>query len=261
MNISIVQVDIIWESPEKNLKRYQEMILSDEMETNLIVLPEMFTSGFTMNAEKISVSSQLLALPWMQEIARVKKCAVTGSIITQDQGRYFNRLYFVFPDGTFKQYDKKHLFRMADEHMHYASGSERLIINYMGWNICPLICYDLRFPVFSRNQFDPKVGFAYDLLLYVANWPEARRNAWNCLLQARAHENLSYVAGVNRVGVDGNNKAYSGDSAVYDFKGEILTKNVSNEPFIQTIHLNKESLHEYRGRFNSLLDADPFILS
>lgn len=260
MNITIVQDDIIWESPEENLRRYSH-ILNQVFDTQLIVLPEMFTTGFSMNTIELSSINNRLVLPWMQEIARLKKCAVTGSVICEENGCYYNRLFFVFPDGTYKTYGKKHLFRMADEHLHYTSGNERLIIEYLGWKICPMICYDLRFPVFSRNQYSEKTGFSYDLLLYVANWPEVRRSAWNCMLQARAHENLSYVIGVNRIGFDGNKKAYSGDSAVYDFKGEILTTMISSEPFIQTTHLNKEALNEYRGRFNSLLDADSFVLA
>jgi omega-amidase len=261
MNISIIQDNILWELAQENLNRYKQIILNQVFDTQLIVLPEMFTTGFSMNAIELGSINNKLALPWMQEMARLKKCAVTGSVICEDKGQYYNRLYFVFPDETFKTYDKKHLFRMADEHLHYNSGKERLVIEYMGWKICPMICYDLRFPVFSRNKFNQKTGFSYDILLYVANWPEVRRSAWNCLLQARSHENLSYVIGVNRIGFDGNKKAYSGDSAIYDFKGEILTQSLSNESFVKTIFLDKKNIEDYRSKFNSLLDADSFVLT
>lgn len=260
MRLSVVQFDLAWENPEKNLYLLDHLLNETPDSTDLIVLPEMFTTGFSMNCKTHAEEHNGLGLLWMKRQAQKHGIAITGSIMTRVGQNYYNRLYFVYPDGDFAFYDKRHLFRMADEHLHYTPGQERVIVDYLGWKICPLICYDLRFPVFSRNQYHSKTGFSYDLLIYVANWPEARRSAWNNLLQARAHENLCYVAGVNRVGIDGNKKTYSGDTEIYGFKGDALIQHPGSSAFIKTIVLDKPSLDDYRNKFNSLLDSDAFTL-
>lgn len=260
MIVSIVQYDIVWENPHKNRLFLEESLSKSIRSTHLIVLPEMLSTGFSMNCRPYAEPHEGETLEWMKTIAKTHQAAVTGSVMVQENGQYYNRLYFVYPNGEFMFYNKRHLFRMAEEDQNYTPGYDRIIIDYLGWKICPLICYDLRFPVFSRNQYHANAGFSYDLLIYVANWPEARRSAWINLLQARAHENLCYVAGVNRVGTDGNGKNYSGDSEVYNFKGEALIQHQGASVFIKTITLDKFALKDYRSKFNSLLDADDFTL-
>ena len=222
--------------------------------TDLIVLPEMFTTGFSMNAAGLAEEAEGPSLTWMQQEALKYKAVVTGSVMVTEGESYFNRLYWVRPDGSYAKYDKKHLFRMAKEHHTYTSGQERLIVDLNGWKVCPLVCYDLRFPVWSRNTNN-----AYDLLLYVANWPKVRSQPWRTLLQARAIENLAYVVGVNRVGTDGNNHPYSGDSAIIHPKGHHLLE-TSEVEGIHTITLNKQELEDFREAFPAHLDADGFEL-
>lgn len=260
MRITIIQDNILWEQPSSNINQYEFLLASNHLKTDLIILPEMFTTGFSMNCRTICQPENDNTLAWMQNMAKTHQSAIVGSVMHQEGEKYYNRLYFVLPEGTYFHYDKKHLFRMADEHLHYTPGTDKLIISYKGWRICPMVCYDLRFPVFSRNKLSQGV-FDYDLLLYVANWPEVRRSAWNTLLPARAHENLSYVVGVNRIGVDGNQKSYSGDSNVYSFKGEKILESTINKAFIETITLSKQDLEDYRAKFNSLLDDDSFMIS
>lgn len=254
LNTAIIQADLAWENIEKNLNLFSEKIDLIKEDVDLIVLPEMFSTGFSMNAENLAEPPQGPAFKWMQEIARKRNVAVTGSLIVKENNNYYNRLYFVFPDTTFKTYDKRHTFTLAREDQTYTAGNERLIVEYKGWKICPLICYDLRFPVWARNTVD------YDLLIYVANWPETRILAWDILLQARAIENMSYCIGVNRTGSDGNKYRYNGHSAIYDCLGKPLFINNREAEFTQVLSLEKSHVSETREKLKFLQDRDSFSL-
>jgi predicted amidohydrolase len=208
-----------------------------------------------MNAESLAEEENGKTLKWLQQTAKDFNVAITGSVIIKENTNYYNRLFFVFPNGSYETYDKKHLFTLADEQKTYSAGKKRLIIDYKGWKICPLVCYDLRFPVWSRNTED------FDLLIYVANWPEKRTEAWDALLKARAIENMCYVAGVNRVGLDGNKHNYLGHSAVYDMLGKQISRLNYEEVFTECLQLNKEELEETRKRFAFLNDRDRFSLA
>ncbi len=256
LKVSICQADLHWESKRANMAMFEEMIWSLEEETDLIVLPEMFTTGFSMNASKLAEPPGGETFKWMQMIAAQKKAAVTGSYIIKESGRFFNRLYFVLPDGSARYYDKKHLFTLAGEEKTYTPGTDKLIITYQGWKICPLICYDLRFPVWARSTRTEEHLYEYDLILYVANWPDARIHAWDVLLKARAIENLAYAVGVNRVGTDGFPKDYPGHSAMYTFKGEELV--FVKEAGIFTDSLDYAALKTFRERYAFQGDADDF---
>jgi len=254
LNIAIIQADLAWENIEKNLNLFSEKINLIDKDIDLIVLPEMFSTGFSMNAENLAEPPQGPAFKWMQKIAGKRNVAVTGSVIVKENNNFYNRLYFVFPDTTFKTYDKRHTFTLAREDQTYTAGNERLIIEYKGWKICTLICYDLRFPVWARNTVD------YDLLIYVANWPETRIHAWDILLQARAIENMSYCIGVNRTGSDGNKYKYNGHSAIYDCLGKPLFKNNREAEFTQVLSLEKSHVSETREKLKFLQDRDSFSL-
>ncbi|EJF11524.1 amidohydrolase [Pontibacter sp. BAB1700] len=214
LRVTIIQTSLHWQDAAANRSMFSEKLALVAPDTDLVVLPEMFTTGFSMDASGLAEETEGPTLEWMKEEAAKHEAVLTGSVIVREGEQYFNRLYWVRPDGTYEHYNKRHLFRMAKEHHTYTPGQEKLLVELRGWKICPLVCYDLRFPVWSRN-----VGSEYDLLLYVANWPKPRANAWSILLQARAIENLSYVVGVNRVGTDGNGHPYSGDSAIIHPKG------------------------------------------
>ncbi len=254
LKITLIQSNLFWEDKEKNLDQFSEKINAVKEETDLIILPEMFSTGFSMSPKKLSEGMSGVTVKWMKEAARKKNCVVTGSFICEEDGNYYNRLLWVNPDGSYSKYDKRHLFSMGDEHNHYAAGEEKLIVKLKGWKICPLICYDLRFPVWARNTKDA----SYDVLIYVANWPERRSYPWKTLLLARAIENQSYVIGSNRVGADGNNISHSGDSAVINAKGEIISKIKPHEEATETITLSYSELEEFRKQFPAILDADTF---
>ncbi len=254
MKVAIIQSALIWENPQANRENFEEKINSIEGAVNLIVLPEMFTSGFTMNPAATAETMTGETVVWMQTLAKANNCAITGSVVIEDEGVFYNRLLFVFPSGELQHYNKRHLFTLAGEEKQYAKGGEKLIVNYMGWRIAPLICYDLRFPVFSRNNSD------YDLLLYVANWPSKRLHAWNSLLAARAIENMSYTIGVNRIGLDGNNHDYSGQSQVLDALGYTVANAAAQETVI-IVDLDKKALDDARQRFNFLNDRDAFTIT
>jgi predicted amidohydrolase len=234
---------------------FEEKIWQIGQKTDIIILPEMFTTGFTMEAKDLAEHLNMTTFKWMRQIAEQTGAVVMGSYIVQDSGHYFNRLLWMQPDGEFAYYDKRHLFRMANEQETYTAGFTKIIQTWKGWRIMPLICYDLRFPVWSRN-----VNFAYDALIYIANWPQVRIGAWKTLLKARAVENLAYCIGVNRVGTDGKGLEYSGDSAVIDFKGNTLFEE-ANKELIQTISLNKAELSDFRQKFPADLDADTFEIT
>lgn len=251
--VSIIQADLVWENPNENRLYFENKFL-ELPATDLVVLPEMFTTGFTMNAESLAESSEGTTLKWMQSMAALNNFALTGSIIVKEADNYYNRLFFVYPDGSYEQYDKRHTFTLAGEDKIYTAGTNKLILEYKGFRICPLICYDLRFPVWIRNVED------YDLLVFVANWPEKRVSAWDALLKARAIENMSYCIGVNRVGEDGNGHPYSGHSAVYDVLGEKISKNSQETEFSETIVLKKEHVVRLRTQLQFLNDRDNFSL-
>ena len=252
LKISIVQSALIWENKQANLDAFSTKINQIETETDVIVLPEMFTTGFSMKPQKLAEATEDQTYAWMKKQALAKQAAIVGSFIVVEKGKYYNRLLWVNPDEIYEKYDKRHLFSLAKEHLHYTAGNEKIIINYKGWRIRPLICYDLRFPVWARNVND------YDLLLYVANWPTPRAHAWRTLLQARAIENQAYVAGVNRVGEDAFGNSHSGDSAVINPLGELLTSIKPFEEATETIELSVEMMGTFRQKFPFGNDADSF---
>ncbi|MDB5274258.1 MAG: amidohydrolase [Chitinophagaceae bacterium] len=252
LTLALIQTDLHWENPTANRGMLEEKIWQLQEKVDVIVLPEMFTTGFTMNAAAQAEPMNLHTFKWLQQIAAQTQAVVCGSYIVQEKGIFYNRLLWMFPDGTYKTYDKRHLFRMAGEDAVFGAGQQQLIVEWKGWKICPLICYDLRFPVWSRN-----VNNAYDLLLYVANWPQARIHAWSTLLKARAIENITYVAGVNRTGKDGLENVYNGASACIDFKGEVLWQ-LENKEGTGVTRLSGETLMHFREKFPAWKDADAF---
>ncbi|MFC6875578.1 amidohydrolase [Flavobacterium myungsuense] len=254
MKIALIQSSLVWENPKANRNNFEEKINAISEKVDLIVLPEMFTSGFTMNPKDVCEAMDGETVLWLKLIAKAKKSAITGSLIIKENNNYYNRLVFVFPSGEIQFYDKRHLFTLAGEEKVYTSGIKKLIIDYLGFKICPLICYDLRFPVFSRNTEE------YDVLLYVANWPKVRINAWDALLKARAIENISYTIGVNRVGIDNNKLEYNGHSQIIDFSGNYLLEPQENDGIYYTI-LHKNDLLDFREKFGFLNDRDSFTVS
>jgi omega-amidase len=252
MKIALIQAQLIWENPEANRIYFEEKINTISDDVNLIVLPEMFTTGFTMNPMKVAESMRGKTVEWMQTLAKAKNAAITGSVVIEDNCNFYNRMLFVFPSGKIQFYDKRHLFTLAGEDKVYTAGDAKLIVDYLGWKICPFVCYDLRFPVFSRN-----VSKEYNLLLYVASWPKTRIKAWDTLLAARAIENMSYAVGVNRIGNDDNGYEYVGHSQALDMLGEHIL-----EPFeaegVYFATLDREKLIQTRVKLNFLNDQDTF---
>ena len=253
MKIALIQTSLIWEAPTENKSHLSQKINGFVEDVDLIVLPEMLTSGFTMNPKAVAEKMDGETVLWLQHLANAKNVAITGSLVIEENGNYYNRLVFVYPSGELKSYDKRHLFTLSGEDKCYKAGKDKLIIEYKGFRICPLICYDLRFPVFSRNVEN------YDVLLYLANWPKIRINAWDILLKARAVENMSYVIGVNRFGIDANNHEYTGHSQAVDFLGNYLIEPQEKEG-IFIIELDKEKLLEARTKLAFLDDKDDFVL-
>ena len=253
MKISLIQTSLAWENTQANRANFERLMNTIQEQTDIIALPEMFSTAFTMKPETVAESMDGETVKWMKEMAAAKDCAVTGSIVIVENGNYYNRLLFVLPDGEIKTYDKRHLFSLAGEDKAYSAGAGRLIIEYRGWKICPLVCYDLRFPVFSRNTVD------FDLLLYVANWPAPRVLAWDTLLRARAIENMCYAAGVNRIGEDSNGHSYLGHSQVLDCLGATIIQPSENEGVFTAV-LDKENITETRKKLSFLDDRDNFTL-
>ena len=251
LNITIVQSDLVWENVDANLEMFSKKI-APITNTDIIALPEMFNTGFSMNSKNLSETVNGKSVNWLKQQAKNKNAVIIASLIIKEDDNYFNRLFWVNPDGTYEYYNKRHLFRMANEHNYYTAGTKELIINYKGWRIKPLICYDLRFPVWSRNKND------YDLLIYVANWPERRFKPWEILLKARAIENQAYVVGVNRVGIDDNNVVFSGNSAIIDAYGNILTNLKAHEDSFETTTISLNKLNNFRNKFPVGLDVDNF---
>lgn len=260
LKITLLQSDLHWEEIDANLAAFEEKIWRVGQDTDVIVLPEMFTTGFTMNAQALGEYMNMRTFKWMRQMADQTGALILGSFVAKVHDKFYNRLLWMEPGGNYKTYDKRHLFRMANEHKIYSSGESLLIGEWKGWRICPLICYDLRFPVWSRNTYDAvSRQMNYDLLIYVANWPTARVEAWSALLKARAIENLSYVVGVNRVGIDGNSIEYNGSSAIIGPKGEVIFTSEGVEA-IKTLELNANSLKAFRDKFPAYYDADEFSI-
>lgn len=254
LRVTLVQANLQWEDIPANLEMFSEK-LTAVSETDVIILPEMFSTGFSMNARKLAEDMDGTAVQWMKKTAAGKNCVVTGSIMIKEEGRFYNRLFWVQPDGNYVCYDKRHLFSLTGEETVFTPGDEKIVVEWRDWKICPLICYDLRFPVWSRNK-----SAEYDLLLYVANWPERRSYPWKQLLVARAIENQSYVVGVNRVGNDGNDVYHSGDSMAVDALGNIMYHKVDEED-VYTITISKPAQEKTREQFQFLRDADDFELN
>lgn len=255
MKTALIQSALHWENREANLNMFAEKIAALPAGIDLIVLPEMFTTGFSMQPELYAEKKEGAALNWMLNQAKHAQSVVCGSVMFDNERKFTNRFFWVQPDGAIKYYDKRHLFRMGNEHLHYHFGNERLLLNYSGLTIFPVICYDIRFPVWLRRKPD----FDYDVLLVVANWPERRASHWKALLQARAIENQCYVIAVNRVGNDAHGVSHSGDSCVYNPKGELISE-VSQTETTLIAELDKNEVDQWRNLFPAINDADSFVI-
>jgi omega-amidase len=251
MKTALIQAALYWENPKQNRDYFEEKINTISNDVDLIVLPEMFTSGFTMSPEHVAETMQGETITWVKSLARAKKTAITGSLVVEENTNFYNRMIFVFPSGEIQCYDKRHLFTLAGENKVYTRGVQKSIVDYLGWKICLQVCYDLRFPVFSRNSED------YDLLIYVASWPKIRINAWDALLKARAIENICYTIGVNRIGADNNDYQYTGHSQVVDFLGNCIVEPVESEGILYA-ELDKEKMLQTRQKLGFLNDRDVF---
>ena len=254
LKVTLLQSYLFWEDVQKNLQQFDIRINSLNQRTDLIVLPEMFNTGFSMKPSKLAENMQGPSISWMMKVAAKTGSVLTGSIMICENGNYYNRLLWVRPDGSYAQYDKKHLFGHADEQSHFTAGKEKLLVELNGWKICPMICYDLRFPVWCRNKEQ------YDLLIFVANWPEKRSHHWRTLIAARAIENQAYVLGVNRVGNDGNSHYHSGDSMLVHPMGNILFQKMDEDDMYTAI-LSLDEISKTRESLPFLKDADEFSLN
>ena len=251
LKIALIQADLVWENAARNREKFEQLLAQVSPGVDIIVLPEMFTTGFSMKPQALAETMTGETVEWMSKQAQSKGAVITGSVIIEEDGQYFNRLIWSTPTGELQYYNKRHLFTLAGEEKVYTAGTEQLLLNYKGWKIMPLICYDLRFPVWSRNQFQ------YDLLLYVANFPDKRGLAWRSLLQARAIENQSYTIGLNRVGTDGNGIYYAGDSMLVSYDGTILNHLPPRE-MVQEFIITKDSQNNFRKKLAFLPDQDRF---
>jgi predicted amidohydrolase len=254
LHITLIQPDIVWEDKAANMARYEKMLSGITGPRHVVVLPEMFSTGFSMAPEQLAEPMDGATVQWMAGMAAQHRCILTGSLIIADNGQYYNRMLWVQPDGTIGYYDKRHLFAYAGEDKHYAAGDTRLIAQVNGWRVNLMVCYDLRFPVWARNTGDD-----YDVAIYVANWPEPRSLAWRTLLQARAIENQCYVVGVNRVGKDAKGNNYLGESSAFDPLGQLLWQHSDTEA-VHTVTLEQQTLFDIRTRLPFLADADRFML-
>lgn len=263
LTLSLIQTSLHWEDKAANLAQLEALIKGIPEKTEVVILPEMFSTGFSMQPEKLAETMEGPSVQWMKRVAAEKRIILTGSLIIEENGDYFNRLIWMLPNGQYGVYDKRHLFGYADEDQHYAPGNKRFIASVKGWKILLLVCYDLRFPVWSRQngalQEDRSKAPEYDLIIYVANWPERRNHAWKTLLQARAIENQCFVAGVNRTGNDGNEIYHSGDSMIVNPMGEILATK-AHEPWVHTLTLQRDELDNVRNKLPFLKDADDFLI-
>ena len=256
LTITTIQSNLIWEDKAANLRMLEQKIAGIKEKTEIIVLPEMFNTGFSMRPEVLAETMQGETIEWMKRVSRENGIVLTGSLMIEESGNYYNRLVWMLPNGQYGHYDKRHLFAFGEEDKHYSPGNKRLIASVKGWKINLQVCYDLRFPVWARQK-NTEAGPEYDLLIYVANWPERRNHAWKTLLCARAIENQCYVVGVNRVGSDGNNVYHSGNSLVIDPLGQVLY-HMADEEDVNTITLQKEMLEDVRTKFPFWKDADDF---
>jgi omega-amidase len=252
--IAVFQFDLVWENASANRAKIDRLLQQVPERTEVVFLPEMFSTGFTMNVSEMAESMDGKTIRWMKSRADEHQIVLCGSLIIQENGQYFNRLVFIEPSGKIHFYNKRHLFTMGNEESHFEKGQHRLIVDYKGWRICPLICYDLRFPVWARNHNE------YDLLIYSANWPEARTEVWNTLLNARAIENQAYVAGINRVGVDGSSILYAGNSQIIDPKGTLISETEDYTETVILADLSYAELLKFRNNFPVLNDADSFSI-
>jgi len=257
LKITFIQSNLVWKNHKANLLAFEEKILQIQIDTDLIILPEMFNTGFVVEPQIIDESAAKSGLAWMQKMAKAKNAVITGSMIIKEDAKYYNRLYWVLPNASYKTYDKRHLFSLGNEHLRFTAGEEQLIVTLKGWRIKPLVCYDLRFPVWAKNKFVSGT-YEYDVLIYLANWPAARSHAWESLLVARAIENQAYVIGVNRVGKDGNGTPHSGNSGVIEPKGEWISEVTINQNSVQNIVLSANDMNAYRNKFTVGLDWDEF---
>lgn len=255
LRVSLVQMDIVWEDKDVNLRKVQGILSELSGKTDLVVLPEMFSTGFSMNSHSLSEPVDGTTVTSLKDWAKQYDLTICGSYIASENGQFFNRGFFIAPEKSCF-YDKRHLFRMGDEAKSFSAGNSHCIVEHKGFNICLLICYDLRFPVWARN-----IGNKYDLLIYVANWPQSRIRVWNTLLEARALENQSYVCGVNRVGIDGMKLVYDGQSSMIDFKGIKLSTLTDSIEKIETVEISKKALNLFRNKFPVWKDADDFTLN
>ncbi len=261
ISLSLIQMDIAWENEEKNLSRINEKLKEIPEETEIIILPEMFSTGFTMNVQNITKPVGKQAFEWMKNTSHEIGKILVGSILTEEKGHFYNRMFWMRPDGTFDYYDKRHLFHMGGEHKVMTAGKNRKIIQYKGVKFMLQICYDLRFPVWSKNQYDKENDlYEYDVLIFIANWPESRKQAYLNLLKARAIENQSYVIWVNRVGKDGKNIEHSGDTQVISPSGKLLWKTIPKKEQILNVEITHEIVKNLREKFKVGLDWDDFVI-
>jgi predicted amidohydrolase len=254
LRISLVQTSPKWEDIPANLELFNDLLV-DLDPSDMVILPEMFNTGFTTQPEGVAETMKGPSLQWMKEKAFELNAAVCGSLIIKEEGNFYNRFIFMTPEGDYQHYDKRHLFSMGGEDKTFSKGKQRLVLNYKGWNILPMICYDLRFPAWSRNTWEDG-KYAFDLMIYIASWPEVRNHAWKSLLPARAIENLTYVAAVSRIGIDGNNIAHSGDSMVIDYLGNTMLQLPDHQQAIQSVSLSQHQLAGFREKFNVGPDWD-----
>lgn len=259
LTLTLIQTTLFWEDKERNFDHMAGLMEKVNSPTDLILLPEMFNTGFVMNPGRYAEDPDGPSMEFLRQMARARNAAVATTLMMKEKNGYVNRLVVVFPDGKSIAYDKRHLFRLSNEFQYFLQGEQQVIFSLKGWKLMPMVCYDLRFPVWSRNQLNDG-EYAYDLLIYVANWPVVRSSVWKHLLVARAIENMAYVAGINRVGPDGNGMDHTGDSMVVDPKGEILYQAPERQEIIQSIVLNAQDMHLFRESFAFGLDWDAFSL-
>lgn len=259
INVTIVQAPLEWADRDANLKYFTDQLAGLDQPSDLIVLPEMFATGFVTDHDNISETMDGVVMQWMSKTAKLLKCVITGSIAVSENEEFFNRLVWMRPDGTYEQYDKRHLFRMGNEHHKFSQGTKQLIVDLKGWKIRPMVCYDLRFPVWSKNRL-MNDSYEYDMVIYVANWPASRAYIWQSLLQARAIENQAYCIGVNRIGDDGKGIPHLGGSVIIDYKGKVITGCSDNEAETLTYHFDYTALDHYREQFKVALDWDEFTI-
>jgi len=260
ITITLLQSDIVWEERDINFVRYENLLQQVPKGTHIVMLPETFCRGFMSSAEKIPTEEAVVVRSWMQQQAACHGFAICGTAMVEERQAVYNRFYFVQPDGMVYQYDKRHLFGFGGENQRLTAGTERIVIPYLGWNFFPIICYDIRFPVWIRNRWNHETGYEYDMILLCSNWPSARSNILNALIPARAIENQCYVASVNRIGHDGTGIAHNGLSQVVDFKGDILSKAKEGEEEIIAVTCSKTALTQFRSKYLFGPDQDHFII-